>query len=56
MRTVTEAVDGGSRSYHHGDLRSALVGAAVARVEEVGAENLSLRAVAEDMPPKVPQQ
>jgi len=46
MRTVTEAVDGGSRSYHHGDLRSALVGAAVARVEEVGAENLSLRAVA----------
>ena len=37
------------RSYHHGDLRSALVAAAVARVEEVGAEHLSLRAVAAEV-------
>lgn len=34
------------RGYHHGDLRAALVAAAVAGVEANGAEHLSLRAVA----------
>jgi AcrR family transcriptional regulator len=46
VTTTTEAAEAGLRSYHHGDLRAALVAAAVERVEEVGAEHLSLRAVA----------
>jgi AcrR family transcriptional regulator len=35
-----------SRPYHHGDLRRALLDAAVARVDEVGPSNVSLRDVA----------
>jgi len=35
-----------SRPYHHGDLRRALLHAAVARVEEVGPSNVSLRDIA----------
>ncbi|MBU6244050.1 MAG: WHG domain-containing protein [Actinomycetales bacterium] len=34
------------RRYHHGDLRAALIEAAVAQVDEVGLEHLSLRAAA----------
>jgi len=46
VTTTTESAEAGLRSYHHGDLRAALVAAAVERVEEVGAEHVSLRAVA----------
>ncbi len=49
MSTATEAPEHAGRSYHHGDLRSALVCAAVARVEQVGAEHVSLRAVAAEV-------
>lgn len=49
MSTAIESPAQGGRSYHHGDLRSALVCAAVARVEVVGAEHLSLRAVAAEV-------
>ena len=49
MSAEAVAPEQGGRSYHHGDLRSALVAAAVARVEEVGAEHLSLRAVAAEV-------
>lgn len=49
MSTSVQAPDQAGRSYHHGDLRSALVCAAVARVEEVGAEHVSLRAVAAEV-------
>jgi len=49
VSTTTEAPEQSGRSYHHGDLRSALVCAAVARVEEVGAEHVSLRAVAAEV-------
>lgn len=34
------------RRYHHGDLRAALIEAAVAQVDDVGLEHLSLRAAA----------
>jgi AcrR family transcriptional regulator len=37
------------QSYHHGDLRSALVRAALARVRRGGAENFSLREAARDV-------
>lgn len=36
----------GSRPYHHGDLRRALIRAAVARVEEEGPSSVSLRDIA----------
>jgi len=36
------------RPYHHGDLRRALIGAARQLLEEVGADDLSLRAVARE--------
>lgn len=49
MSTVTQAPEQSGRSYHHGDLRSALVCAAMARVEEVGAEHVSLRSVAAEV-------
>ncbi len=49
MSTSVQAPEHAGRSYHHGDLRSALVSAAVARVEEVGAEHVSLRAVAAEV-------
>ena len=49
MSTAQQAPEQVGRSYHHGDLRSALVCAAVARVEEVGAEHVSLRAVAAEV-------
>jgi len=42
----TGAVATAERGYHHGDLRAALVTAAVAGVEAHGAEHLSLRATA----------
>jgi AcrR family transcriptional regulator len=49
VSTAQQAPEQVGRSYHHGDLRSALVCAAVARVEEVGAEHVSLRAVAAEV-------
>lgn len=49
MSTSTQVPAQVGRGYHHGDLRSALVCAAVARVEEVGAEHVSLRAVAAEV-------
>ncbi len=49
MSTSVQAPEQAGRAYHHGDLRSALVCAAVARVEEVGAEHVSLRAVAAEV-------
>lgn len=49
MSTSAQVPAQAGRSYHHGDLRSALVCAAVARVEEVGAEHVSLRAVAAEV-------
>ncbi|MFM8155473.1 MAG: TetR/AcrR family transcriptional regulator [Actinomycetes bacterium] len=49
MSTSAQVSAQAGRSYHHGDLRSALVCAAVARVEEVGAEHVSLRAVAAEV-------
>ena len=49
MSTPAQVSAQAGRSYHHGDLRSALVCAAVARVEEVGAEHVSLRAVAAEV-------
>jgi len=42
---VTSVIDP-ERRYHHGDLRSALTDAAVAQVDEVGIDHLSLRAAA----------
>ena len=36
-------------SYHHGDLRAALVKAAAAEIERSGYENLSLRELAESL-------
>lgn len=49
MSIAQQAPEQSGRSYHHGDLRSALVCAAIARVEEVGAEHVSLRAVAAEV-------
>jgi AcrR family transcriptional regulator len=49
VSTSVQAPEQAGRSYHHGDLRSALVCAAVARVNEVGAEHVSLRAVAAEV-------
>lgn len=37
-----------TRAYHHGDLRQALLDAAMRRLEKEGAESLTLRAVARD--------
>ena len=42
---VTSVIDS-ERRYHHGDLRAALTQAAVAQVDEVGMDHLSLRAAA----------
>ena len=42
---MTGVIDG-ERRYHHGDLRAALTQAAVAQVDEVGIDHLSLRAAA----------
>jgi AcrR family transcriptional regulator len=39
----------GDSSYHHGDLRAALVKAAAAEIERTGYENLSLRELAESL-------
>jgi AcrR family transcriptional regulator len=49
VSTAQQVPEQAGRSYHHGDLRSALVAAAIARVEEVGAEHVSLRAVAAEV-------
>ncbi len=38
-----------SQSYHHGDLRAALVSAATRRIEQHGIDGLSLRKLAEDI-------
>lgn len=38
-----------SQSYHHGDLRAALVSAATQRIEQHGIDGLSLRKLAEDI-------
>ena len=43
MHTVSTSVE---RGYHHGELRTALVGAALELLAEAGADALSLRAVA----------
>jgi len=39
----------GTQTYHHGDLRSALLDAATARIENQGIEGLSLRKLADDV-------
>jgi AcrR family transcriptional regulator len=46
MSTFALKISGGMKTYHHGDLRAALIEAAVALVREKGAEGLSLREVA----------
>ncbi len=38
-----------SRPYHHGDLRAALLNAAIAEIEGVGVEHLSLRSLAHEL-------
>jgi AcrR family transcriptional regulator len=45
---VTAMSDTETRPYHHGDLRRALIGAARQLLESVGADSLSLRAVARE--------
>ena len=39
----------GTQTYHHGDLRSALLDAAANRIENQGIEGLSLRKLADDV-------
>ena len=46
MSTFAPKISGGMKSYHHGDLRAALIEAAVEVIRERGAEGMSLREVA----------
>ncbi|MFD6198856.1 TetR/AcrR family transcriptional regulator [Mycobacteriaceae bacterium NPDC060252] len=47
---MSDLADNGSSSrYHHGDLRHALLSRAVASIEEVGTDGLSLRQLARDI-------
>src|SRR5689334_227537 len=46
IATMIAGVASGSRSYHHGNLRPALISAAIGEIEESGPAAMSLRAVA----------
>lgn len=46
IATMIAAVASGSRPYHHGNLRPALISAAIGEIEESGPAAMSLRAVA----------
>ncbi|TPV92908.1 MAG: TetR/AcrR family transcriptional regulator [Myxococcales bacterium FL481] len=46
MTTAMDAKDGPGGRYHHGDLRAALIDAALELIEDEGADGLSLRACA----------